>query len=161
MRVGILTTNGGPHPASKWAEQSAAMIADVIQIEPTALGFTELTAQKVDFENEVSAALHNDHDFVQWNEREALETHGMVRLSHSTDPDLEHLETAVDKVVAVAKTKVFGSHFEKPEVRAFVRSTLGSHFASVKHIERSWHADRNPDAPEAQAFKAQAGPVLE
>jgi hypothetical protein len=155
MRVGILTTNHGPHPAAKWAEQSAAMIADVIQIEPTALGFAELNAQKAEFENEVSAALHSDHEAVQTDERDAIAAHGMARLSHSTDPDLEHLDAAVEKVVAVAKTKIFGSHFDKPEVKAFVRTTLGQHFATSKHIERSWHADRNPDSPEAQAFKAQ------
>ncbi|MGZ4849805.1 MAG: hypothetical protein ACXV2C_00265 [Candidatus Bathyarchaeia archaeon] len=160
MKVGILTTNGGPHPAWKWAEQSAAQIVDIIQIEPNSLAFDELNAQKTDFEKEISAALLDHHTKVQTHEKDAIVEHGMDRLSHPIAPEEDHLLEAVDRVIAIAKTKLFGSHFSKPEVQTFVKDTLGSHFSTVRHIERSWHADRNPDAPEAQAFKAQYHPGL-
>lgn len=160
MKVGILVTDGGPHPADKWAEQSAAQIADIIHIEPDSIAFNELTAQKTEFEKEVAAALTDHHDAVQKHEIAAIDEHGMDRLGHPIAPEAEHLDAAVDAVKQVASTKIFGSHFAKPEVTAFVKETLGSHFASAKHVERSWHADCNADHPQAKAFRAKYHPGL-
>lgn len=153
MKVGILTTNGGPHPASKWAEQTAAQIADVIVIDPNSLAFEALTAQKQEFENELTVALEDHHELVQSHELGKIEEHGDARLAHDIIPEQEHIDDAVAEVQAVADTKIFGSHFRKPEVVAFLEHTIGSHFATSKHIHRSWHADRNPHTPEAKAFR--------
>lgn len=153
MKVGILTTNGGPHPAEKWAEQTAAQIVDVIQIEPNSLAFDALTNQKNAFETEIAAALTDTHETVQQHEKAAINEHGFARLSHDITPEETHINEAVGHVQAIADTKLFGPHFHKPEVVEFLRHTIGSHFATAKHIERSWHADRNIHAPEAQEFK--------
>jgi hypothetical protein len=39
----------------------------------------------------------------------------------------------------------------------FVRGTLGSHFATVKNIERSQHADNHAHTEQAQAFRQKNG----
>lgn len=160
MKVGILATNNGPHPADKWAEQTAAQIADIIQVEPNSLAFNELTAAKNDFENEIRTALVVHHTTVQDHEKAQIVEHGMSRLEHPIEPEMVHVDDAAADVTAIAKTKIFGSHFNKPEVQDYVRQTIGSHFASVRHVERSWHADRNADTPEAQAFKNKYHPGL-
>ena len=158
MKVGILTTDGGPHPADKWAEQTAAQISDIIHVEPNSLAFEELTKQKNDFEKTITSVLTSHHSIVQLHEKSALAEHGTARLNHPLVPEKQHVDDAANSVLAIAKTKIFGSHFSKPEVVSFVKDTIGSHFATSQQIERSWHADNNADTPEAQAFKAKYHP---
>lgn len=153
MKVGLLITNHGPHPPEKWAEQTAAQLVDIIQVEPDSLAYEVLTAQKVELEAELMQILTDDHSSVQTHERDAIAEQGMARLEEPLHPDTPHLGDAVYKVIARAKTKIFGAHFNKPEVVKFVQDVIGSHFGSVRYVERSWHADRNADQPEAQAFK--------
>lgn len=158
MRVGILKQDNGTIPASAWAVESAAQIVDVIKIEPNSLAFEALVREKKAFEQELAAALTPHHEHVQSHECECLQgENGHDRLCESVDPDMDHLEEAVADVQRIAQTKIFGDHFNKPEVIDFVRSTLGSHFATVKNIERSYHADRHPHTPQAQEFRARNG----
>lgn len=153
MRVGIMATNGGAHPPQKWAAESAAQITDVIQIAPDSIVFDSMTAAKSKFQDDIEAALVAHHDTVQDHEQDAIDQHGHDRLGHALAPEQEHLDEAVKAVQAVADTTMFAAHFRKPEVQQFVRSTLGSHFASVRQIERSIHADENPNVAQAKAFR--------
>jgi hypothetical protein len=160
MKVGILTTDGGSHPPAKWAEQTAGQIADIISIDPNSVAFDELTAQKNAFEKEITETLTAHHDTVQKHEQTQLSEVGMDRLTHPLLPEDQHLDDAVNSVDNVAQTKIFGSHFKKPEVQHYVKQVIGSHMASIQHIERSWHADKNPDHEHAKAFKAHYHPGL-
>lgn len=143
MRVGIMVTNGGSHPVEKWAAQSASQIADVIVIAPDSIVFDSMTAAKTKFQDDLETALVDHHDVVHSHENQALKNDGAAHLDSTLDPEAEHLDEAVAAVSAVAEQTMFAAHFRKPEVQAFVRSTLKSHFSSVKHIERSWYADKN------------------
>lgn len=144
MRVGVMITNGGSHDSEKWAAESAAQITDVIVIDPTSIVFDAMTAAKAQFESDVEAALIVPHDTVRSHEVAAIDKQGSARLTKPLTPEDDHLNEAVAAVLAVAAKSVFAAHFSKPEVQAFVRSTLQSHFETVKHIERSWYADKNP-----------------
>lgn len=153
MRVGIMVTNFGSHAPDKWAAESAAQIVDIIQIEPTSIVFDTMSAAKTKLQDDLEVALIASHGTVQDHEGAALDKHGHDRLDHPMAPEADHLDEAVAAVQAVADKSMFSQHFRKPEVVSFVRSTLGSHFASVRQIERSWHADKNPDHPKAKAFR--------
>jgi hypothetical protein len=152
MRVGIMITNGGPHPADKWAEQTAERIVDIIQVEATSPVYDAALAAKAAFKDAIAAGLELHHDDAQTHERGQLDLGG-ERLNHDLDPTA-HLDAAVQAVLDAAKGTMFELHFAKPQVRDFVRSTVGSHLATVMHIERSWHADKNPDCPHCQAWRA-------
>jgi hypothetical protein len=154
MRVGVMVTNNGTHSAQKWAAESAAQIVDVIKIEPESIVFQSMTAEKARLEGLIEAALVAHHDANQKNEVDAIEEHKFDRLDHPTRPDESQLADAVASVQAVASQTMFGEHFHKPEVIKFVESTIGSHFATVKQIERSQFADKNLNHPKAKAFKA-------
>lgn len=149
-----MVTNGGSHAPEKWAAESAAQITDVIVIEPTSIAFDAMTTAKASFEADVETALVGIHDTVQSHEVSALDKHGTDRLVHDLAPEDDHINAAVAAVTAVADKTMFAAHFRKPEVQAFIRSTLGSHFATVKHIERSWVADKNPDDEKSKIFRA-------
>ena len=68
------------------------------------------------------------------------------------DHDLDAMKA---EIVAASVGTIFEAHFAQPDVQEHIVQVLGSHFASSQHIERSWHADRNPTTDQAKAFKAQ------
>lgn len=164
MRVGIMTTNGGPHPADKWALVTAGQIMEGVFGKDTAetIGARKLEIALLDI-------LLDHHGKVQTRERGKISEHGMDRLFHPVDPR-EHCAAVVAEIVAEAKkigrveiadpekpgqtkTVDLGAHFEKPEVQQVLAGLIGAHFATSMDIERQWHADRNKDHPDARAFR--------
>jgi hypothetical protein len=154
MRVGIMSTNHGTHSPEKWAAETAAQLVDVIHIEPTSIVFDAMSIAKAQFEADLAIALVDSHVEVSTDETDALNEGSLDRLNQPLVPGDDHLNQAVDKVLQIADKSMFASHFRKPEVKVFVRSTVGSHFVTVRHIHRSWHADKHPEAPQAQAYRA-------
>jgi hypothetical protein len=151
MRVGIMVTNHGSHPPEKWAAESAQQIADIIVIEPSSPAYDAMLQAKSKLTSDLEAALVKDFTDVQDEAKATLAKDGDKALNTPIENDLDG---AVATVLAVTDASIFASHYRKPEVQAFIKSTLHSHFTSVKQIERSWHADKNPNTPEAKAFRA-------
>jgi hypothetical protein len=163
MQVGVMTTNGGPHPADKWALTTTGQIMQAVFSKPAAE-----TAGARKFEIALLDILAPHHEHVQKHERGKIEEHGITRLSHPIDPR-EHCAAVVADIAAAALkagsvvvpdpdrpgetiTVDLGAHFAKPEVQAALAGLIGSHFASAMDIERSWHADRNAHHDEAKAY---------
>jgi hypothetical protein len=147
MNVGILATDGGPHPPEKWAQVTASQIIDIASDAPEA----KLREARV-FEARVLEILTGHHSLVQEHERGGLANEGPERLA--TDIDTSgHVPDAVDDIISAAKGTSFAPHFAKPEVRAYVERLLHEHFHHAMHIERSWHADAHPNHPHAKAFR--------
>lgn len=154
MRVGIMITDNGSHPPEKWAAESAAQIADVIVIDPNSIVRDTMTIEKNNFINALKDTLVRYHEQVQKDEISKLKEFGAYRLNTENSPDPEHLDEAVDAVQSVSKMTMFGAHFNKPEVRHFVHQTLGGHFTTVRHTERSWFADKHPESEQTKIFRA-------
>jgi hypothetical protein len=157
MRVGILTHNGGPVPPEKWAKETAAQLVDIIEIEPNSLAYDALSTQKREFEDELNNLLVPYHTEVQTSENDALQKHGDDHLESSLTPDSEQLSKAVQAVRDAAHKKIFGSHFDKPEVVDFVRHTVGSHMATIRHIHRLYHIDHNPLTEQGKNYRQRWG----
>lgn len=142
MQTGILTTNGGPHPADKWAAVSAAHIVSMIKIDQNSTSPAATAARRAlpRFELELADALEPHHQMFQDTERKALSASN----EHLGTPWVQHSEID-EQCAAVAKLASktpFAAHFATPEVQAVVRDILQNHIASVQHIERKWHCDR-------------------
>jgi len=174
MQVGILTTNDGLHSADKWALTTTGQIMQAV--------FSTAAAETIGarkFELELLDILAPHYDKVQKHERGKIEEHGMERLSQPVDPR-EHCDAVVADIVSAAvkigvvavpdlekppihaedgkpvyhmKDVDLGEHLGRPEARAALAGMVGAHFASAMDIERSWHADRNADHPEARAYR--------
>src|SRR5690348_2966047 len=118
MQVGILKTDGGPHPAEKWARMTAFMLSDkLIEVDENA---ADPRAQAIreardELQQRLYKVLKVRHVTVQNGERAKLKEHGSDRLSHPLDGG-EHvdLDTVVDAVVEEAKVHpdVF-AHYSK------------------------------------------------
>jgi hypothetical protein len=148
MQIGIMATDGGAHPPEKWARTTASQIISIASSAPDAL-----LREATDFEARLVETLTKHHGLVQDSERGALGTEGPERLASVIDTS-QHTPDAVDDVIALARGTSFAAHFAKPEVRAYLERLLHEHFHHSMHIERSWHADANPDHPHAVAFRA-------
>jgi hypothetical protein len=159
MQVGILTTDGGPHSADKWALTTTGQILQAV----FSTAASETAAARK-FEIALLDILAPHHEKVQTHERGKIAEHGMYRLGHPVDPR-EHCGAVVAEIVAAAHAAGsvtdakgeeidLGAHFDKPEVQAALAGLIGAHFASAMDIERSWHADRNAHHPEAKAYRA-------
>lgn len=152
MVMHLMITDDGPHSAADWANVTADHIIQIASTAPEAL-----MREAQEFRGKLVELLEGHHGAVQAAERSLLENRGGAsRLkSAATDDVQEHaLDDMADEIVTLAKPYSFGEHFARAETRAYVRDVLANHFATSMHIERSWHADKNPDTPEAKAFRA-------
>ena len=143
MRVGIMVTNNGSHPPEKWASESAAQLVDIIQLEPSAMGYHALVAEKARLAGKFEKALVPHFKKIQDREKDKLEEDGEARLKDDVVPNMDILDEAVESVLSTTADSMFSDHFEKAEVKKFVKSSIGSHMATVKDVERSWYTDQN------------------
>jgi hypothetical protein len=157
----VLITDGGPHPAEEWAIVSAETVFPLDDLHG-ARKLAGLAAQA-----RIAAAMLTHHQDTQDGERAALASDE----DHCAAPvDLTgRLDDALADVRDAAGPE-WEDHFARPDVAAAVRAELTSHLHTVAHIERLWHADRNPANQAAQAYKsapatqvatAQAQPVAQ
>ena len=150
MSTGILVTNGGPHSADKWAEATASHIVDIAD---------HIAGEKRGAAIKLQAAIIDlltaHHTAVQVGERNSLQTVGHSRLQAPIEP-ADHLaiDQTVAEIVAAAQGTPWQVEFNTPEINDHLRALLKQHFSTSMHIERSWHADRNPTAPESVQFRA-------
>lgn len=149
-----MITNGGAHSPEKWAVESAAQITDIIVIDENSIVRDKMQYEKVELTDAIETALVDFHQDIQWNERDKLEQEGAEYLNAPNTVNTDHLEQAVAAVQAAADQTMFGPHFRKSEVKDFIWRTLGGHFTTVRHTERSWFADRHPDSEHTKVFRA-------
>lgn len=151
MQVGVMITNGGPHSVEKWAEQTSGYIVNIAESIAT-----EKRGAAIKLQAAVIDILEGHHHTIQHGERAKIKEHGHARLQHDLHHD-DHVnvDEAVAEIVAAATGTPWEADFNKPEFAASLKLLLVDHYTSNAFIERSWHADRNADAPEAQAFHKQ------
>ena len=146
----ILVTDGGPHSAENWAEATSSHI---VSIANTVSGAKRGAAIKL--QGLVVDILEKAHLTVQTGERTKIAQIGPARLTHELVV-AEHIsfEDTIAQIVAAAIGSPWQDDFSKPEFAENLRVLLNSHFATNMHIERSYHADRNPDNDASKQFRA-------
>lgn len=149
----IMITNGGPHPPAKWAVVTAEHICP---IDGAMEGDRLLEARQLQVK--IAQALIPHHTAVQDHERGCLKADGDDHFNTPLGPQPDHLDAAVDAIVAASVGSPWESHFAKPEVQAAVRQEVGRHFTTVQDVERQWHADKHPHHEKACAYKRERHP---
>ncbi len=154
--VGILTTDGGPHPADKWAAETANQIVAMVQIDEASGSPAAVAARKAKprLQLAIAEVMEDLHDNVMKYERAMLAEDGDDHLLTPLDPkggQLDTVEEAVTEILALTEGTPFAAHFAANA--AAVQSTVAHHFALIMDIERSWHADRNPDSQKVIAYR--------
>lgn len=154
MQVGVLTTNGGPHPADKWARSTAFMISNhLIVVDEKAVSKDAVAVREArdQLNNRLYALLKPHHDTVQRGERAKIKQLGAARLSHPLRQSdqvrdkavAEHVDVAaiMKEIVAAADVHPkIKAHFAKTETQDVIRQQVLRDFASAMDIERDWFA---------------------
>jgi hypothetical protein len=144
----FMITNGGPHPADKWADVTTDTILNLIDVKEDSVSEAALDARaaKRDLRPVLFDIFNGHHEGVQARERSALPS---IKKHHEATAHCarplelhEDVPAALQEVNAVLKTSPFAAHFAKPEVQEVLQNIIGQHSANVVHIERRWHADR-------------------
>lgn len=147
MQFRAMVTNGGPHPAEKWAVVTGEQI---FPISDTVDGDRLILAKKTQLA--VIEALTDHHAGVQTSEKGHLSARGADRLreepAHHSDAD-----AALDAVIAALAGTPWEEKTKDTEWQSFVHGIIAQHFATSIDIERQWHCRRNP-SPDANAFLA-------
>lgn len=130
--VGFLQSDGGPHPAEKWAVITASQM---IAVEGD-LGEREL-AQKAELERKVVSILTRHFRGVQSSEQALLAKLGDARRDSPLDPT-PHLDAPLREINSAADGTIFAAHFAKPEVAHVLRAILGKDMASAMQLERAY-----------------------
>jgi hypothetical protein len=159
MQVRLMMTDGGPHSPETLAGWTASQLIDVAAATATGMDYTEASQ----FRARLERALVKHHRVAQEGERQKLSEAGSKHLLSVIDTT-EHIPDAVDTIIAVANARnddgefLFGpvirDHFNQPAARSALERMLHEHFLENVKIERSWHADANPDDHAAKAFTA-------
>lgn len=140
----IMITDGGPHPADKWADTTVEAILDLVQINEDSISPEAAAARQAKRElgPKLFAILNDHHDGVQKHHRAKHAKAKGHLLDHTIDVE-PHMSAAdaVLSVLAQLPQSTVGLHFARTDVRDVVRSIIGQHTADVIHIERNWHAD--------------------
>ena len=144
----FLSTDNGPHAPADWALATASVVFDLSATQLK--GENLLKAKKLRLA--IAECLMPHHSNVQNNEREKLATN----VNHMDSPLFvqNHVDTAMGNILNVSKGTPWEAHFANPDVQNAARAIIGSHFATAQHIERLWHADRNPKCEISQRYKA-------
>jgi hypothetical protein len=166
MQPRVLITNGGAHPADKWAALTAEMIGDMIEVDPDSATSAAVAARRAKprFVLDLADVLNGYHAAVQMNERARLIAEGERRLVAPLDPHGGPVDTPVEAAEAIARAAAatpFAAHFASDQVKAVVANLVADHHVKIMDIERSWHADRHPGGEIVEAYKrtrAELGP---
>jgi hypothetical protein len=149
MKVSFMITNGGPHPADKWAEQTVEAILDLIQIVEDSVTPEAAAARqaKRDLRPILFNIFNGHHGRVQKHEQDHMKANvrnAKAAAEYIERPiDVEPHLSVMDKVKIALSATPFKDHFAKPEVIEVVKQMVSQHTADVMHIERRWHHDRH------------------
>ncbi len=138
----VLITNGGPHPADKWAALAAEQISNLIQVDELSDSDAAATARKAKprFEIAISDVLEPVFDQVMTAERSSVDA-GTTTLRNAPFELEEFLDSAVAAVVEQAGSTPFAAHFALSDVQFIVRNILQQNFIDAANIARSWALD--------------------
>lgn len=140
-----MVTNGGPHPADKWAAVTTNEILDLIKIDPESQSPAAVEARlaKEDLRSKLLRFFTDHHDRVQKHERE--QDRGPA---HDLDPK-QHVDASAKGLDALFAASPFAAAFNSPVLvvgdmtaKQLIHRIVGQHSANVMHIERRYHADR-------------------
>jgi hypothetical protein len=167
MITGILITNGGAHSPEQWAYASASMLLEAIKVNPDSPRYVQLELAKDSIRPQIAAVLLKPHQDTQHGERKALLDGDHARLGTAlkadehTDIDsiVEQIHSLVSPLLDKAALFAGGDVTKDPEavnahLALVIRERVETDVRTNQLIERSWHADRNPDNLHSRAFRA-------
>jgi hypothetical protein len=172
MQIGVMVTDGGPHPSDKWGAVSGQRVIDILCASPDpegppltneqiagaigpqdrdgwrtrpAISPQQVAVQMRDLQAAVTTCLTQAHAELQNGERDALAKEGPDRLLKPIHHLEDVLDGAMQDILDAARKTAFAFHFARPDVQKVLRDHLYGDLHTIGHEERSWHANEHPD----------------
>lgn len=127
-----MSTNGGTHPADKWADITADAICDLIQVKEDSVSeeATQARAIKRELKPKIFDICNGHHADLQSAEKNAP-------LAPGEPMDiLTEVTATLDLINELLKQTPFAAHFEQEHVQKILFNIIGQHSADIVHIER-------------------------
>ncbi len=150
--IGILKTDGGPHPLEKWAEATANEIANLVVVDESST-------------SDAAKAARRAKPRFALDLRDAFEElYGKIRDRTASDlkgdsskilglPDYKKLASSlVSATLGAASKTQFADHFKRPEVVAHLTKVIEEDVHGIIHERRSWYADVNSANPHVKEW---------
>ena len=138
----VIVSNGGPHPADKWAAVTAEKIAGFIQVDELSISEEAAAARKAKprFEIAIADAVEPDFSNAMSAEKSAVEA-GTVTARNDTFNVGQYSDSAFQSVISAASATPFAKHFEAPDVQAIIKNIITQNILDAANIQRSWAFD--------------------
>lgn len=152
MQIRAIVTHNGEHSPEKMALACAQRL---VEIDPTLTdGERVLAAQRLELA--VVEALIPHHAAARDEVRGKLAADAAA---HFAEPNLHDPGARLDEALAAVTEAAAGTpweaDFRDPAAQARMRRIIGQFLVDMAHLERLYHADRNPADAAAQAYRAQ------
>lgn len=144
----ILITDGGPHVPEAWAAATADMI---FTIDDKIAPARRVKAMKL--QAQFAEILAGHHGIAQEQERTNLGNRGPDRMMEDIGA-MHVMDGVLADLRAAVSASPFAEQFDAPGVWDQIAALIHDHFVSSQHVERLWHADRNPDCAVSQEYRA-------
>lgn len=140
--VKLMVTNGGPHPADKWASLIASQVAGLIVIDDNSTSDAAVAARKA--KPRLSIAISESIEPIVADackaERQAVES-GVITVRHAPFSVDIAVDQGMSAVSAEVENTPFKDAFETPEVLQAIRRVIHQNIIDAANIERSWALD--------------------
>jgi len=139
--VSILATNGGPHPADKWADVSTEAVLGLIEVSEDSVSPEAAAARAVkrQLRGQLFDIFNASHGALQDAHRKSL---AKAKTCQKAKPiDVSQDLGAADQVLALLATTPFAAHFAQDHVAETIRQITARDAANIIHIERCCHSD--------------------
>lgn len=141
----FLVTNGGPHPADKWAAVTAKEISDLIKVDASSDSPQAVEARRAlpRFALDLADAIEGLHAQVQQSARNPAAAAAKGWFGRKAAPadgerpglDTASVEAALAAVVNVSASTPFAAHFAQSHVQDVVRRILAQHMTTIVDLE--------------------------
>ncbi|WP_213775112.1 hypothetical protein [Bradyrhizobium sp. dw_78] len=141
-QVTLLTSNGGPHPADRWAALAAAQVSSLIVIDEDSVTADAATARKAQPVFQIAFANAVEPIFDQVAAAETANVAANPSIKRSDPYSItSFLPGVITAVTGAAANTPFTSHFQDATVQAYIQKMFTQYFLDAANISRSWALD--------------------
>ena len=153
MQIIQLATNNGPHPPAHWSLTTAQMIMSMFSPVGRPEAAPEVSEKlkglfgsfdEAQLRQKIDLALVPFYAEVQSLENKKLDADPSRAQSRECNPLEYELDSNVAAIIALGQDSQYQQWFNDEVVQNAVRSTIGSHVATMMDIARGWYRDTHP-----------------
>lgn len=138
----LMVTNGGPHPADRWASLAAGQVANLISIDENSNSPAAANGRKAKPQFAINCANALEAVFnTAMADATAQVNNGTVTVRHAPIDVSTYLNSVESAVISSAGGTQFAGQFSNPTARAAVDKVVGQYLADAINISRSWALD--------------------